>query len=196
MPLSTFDVDARSVYRAALAGHVVEVLYHAWQRDRSLPLAEIVHGVRASDATAPLVEIHRAIGHLECSGLIDYDHSGRWRRNTDTGPGSFPVMVCGRQGCTRPAEHDGDHLPDLGIEPLLPELVVHHSDFLAAWSCGAEHRGWVRMYATEHDWLADNPPLAWLRVPQDCDPTAATLVDLLSGWLAEGRPAAEREDHD
>lgn len=181
--VSALDPAGQTAYRAALAGHVVEVLYHAWQRDLALTLAEIVNGVHALRPDAPTVEIHRAIGRLECSGLVEWAGDGRWRRNAGTEPGPGILESCPRAACLRAAGHDGGHLPDLGAEALEVELVVFHTDFLAVWPAGAD-AGYVRIYADGMDYLAGNDPVEWLTVPRNAPFVGETLIEVLADWIS------------
>lgn len=185
MPTAPADGIYPAATRTALLGHVVEALYHVWQSGRDMDLTGLVATVHAARPHAPLVEIHGAIGRLECAGLIESDaETGRWRRREQPGP---LLATCGTTDCQRADRHGGVHLPDLGAAELHAELVVHHDDFMAAWS---PNSGYVHVHEDPSDWAAGNAPLESIPVPPGTPYTVRGLVAILSEWIAADHAGA------
>lgn len=181
-PFAALSAVERSTYRTALIGHVVEVMYRAWQCDTALHVDTIVAEVQAVAFDAPFVEIHRTVALMECGGLIRQDRgrSGLWVWLETPHAPIAPLEFCATPGCLRPAGHLFYHLPDLHGLHLSTELVVRHEDFVAAWAPGS---AWVRLYPDAAAWAAHAEPRTILAAPHAMPYTPAALAAVVTAWL-------------
>lgn len=104
-----------------LLATVVEVMYHAWQRNQSLTMETIVIRAQASWDNTTVPEVHNAIATLECLGMVETTETGTWQRAEFAH--RTPVATCEHPGCRRPARHHFGHLPTntRDEQPRIPE---------------------------------------------------------------------------
>lgn len=179
-PLANLSALERDTYRTALAAHVVEAVYHAHQQGGTLTLDAIVQTVRAVRPDVPAVEVHRAVAHVEYTGLIA-TLGDRWHHVDNPPELPRPIAVCATAECLRPAGHHAGHLPDLNGDRPAAQLVVPADDFLAAWPPGSP---WVHIYATAAQWTIGENPVAVLPVPHTTRFTPDALIDLVTAWTS------------
>lgn len=197
-PFAALSAPERATYRTALTGHVVEVMYRAWQRGTTMHIQQIVNEVQGLTRDDPFIEIHRTVALMEGGGLIRQEPAGSVDAGLwvwlDAPRAPIPsLQFCATPGCLRPDGHVFGHLPDLHAVHLNTELVVTHDDFVAAWANGSP---WVRIYSDGAAWSANAEPTNVLVVPHTTPYVPDALAALVTDWLGtDEHPGREQNPH-
>lgn len=180
-PLVAVPSTDRSGQHTALLSTLVELMYRAWQNSELLTVEQMVAQVLAQRPRMPEIEIQRAVARLESTGHIEMAEPDQWRRV------EHPVLpqaltVCGQQGCLRPENHLGGHLPVLSAdeESVTVRMVAQHGDVCAVWNSG---EAVIRVYAQSWSWPTDRSPVGLVPVPYSVPFTSGAMAHLVRYWL-------------
>jgi hypothetical protein len=137
-----------------------EVLYHAWQANRSLPYPQIVVRVQAALPGTREERVRKALHQLAAGGFADYVGEGRWQRGEGArqllGPGSW-------------AEGEAGY------------LVVRCGRCTAVWQFGEPVAG---LYRDAGEWACELAPMTLVPIDPAGPFTPVMLSDVVRQWLA------------